>query len=328
VGVESCPSPGQADIDVPVDDQLTLALQGRVLEAGDRRVVEAFAAQAAIALRQERLAAEAAAVTELSAADKMRTALLSAVSHDLRSPLASAKAAVGSLRSSDVAFSDTDRAELLATAEESLDKLTRLVENLLDMSRLQAGMLGMHPQLVSVAEVIPRAINDIGPGAQEVTVQVPDEVAEVYVDPLLLERILVNVLGNAVRYSVPGQPPTITVSEHAGTVEVRVIDRGPGIPQSDRDRVFLPFQRLGDRDNETGVGLGLALSRGLAEAMGGTLQPEDTPGGGLTMILALPAVESSTAPLDPDQLADPVLLDHIDQYRPVSGAGSEHGAPL
>src|SRR6185503_15437252 len=134
-----------------------------------------------------------------------------------------------------------------------------------------------------------------GTAARDVTVQVPDEIAEVNADPGLLERILVNVLTNAVRYSPPGQPPTITVSEHAGMVEVRIIDRGPGIPAADREKVFLPFQRLGDRDNETGAGLGLALSRGLTEAMGGSLEPETTPGGGLTMILRLPAVDVTPA---------------------------------
>jgi two-component system sensor histidine kinase KdpD len=129
---------------------------------------------------------------------------------------------------------------------------------------------------------------------------------------VLLERILVNILTNAVRHSPAGKPPAVTVSEHAGTIEVRIIDRGPGIPPAEWEQVFLPFQRLGDRDNETGIGLGLALSRGLAEAMGGTLQPEETPGGGLTMTLALPAVESiSTAP-DPDELADPALLEYLD----------------
>jgi two-component system sensor histidine kinase KdpD len=229
--------------------------------------------------------------------------------------LTSAKASVTSLRSREISFSDSDRDELLATAEESLDKLIRLVENLLDMSRLQAGALGVHAQLISVVEAIPRAIDDIGDAARDVAVHVPDEIAEVRADPGLLERILVNVLTNAVRYSPPGQPPSVTVSEHGGMVEVRVIDRGPGIPDADRERVFLPFQRLGDRDNETGVGLGLALSRGLAEAMGGTLQPENTPGGGLTMTLALPAVDAR-ATADPDQLADPAILDRIDRYQP------------
>jgi two-component system sensor histidine kinase KdpD len=146
-------------------------------------------------------------------------------------------------------------------------------------------------QLISVAEVIPRAIDDLGVQAQHVAVQVPDDLPEVNADPGLLERILVNVLANALRYSPPDTPPTVAASDHAGWVEVRVIDHGPGIPVADRERVFMPFQRLGDRDNETGVGLGLALSRGLAEAMGGTLAPESTPDGGLTITLSLPVAD-------------------------------------
>ncbi|GAB3844273.1 hypothetical protein GCM10027610_058440 [Dactylosporangium cerinum] len=145
------------------------------------------------------------------------------------------------------------------------------------MSRLQAGALGMHPQPISVGEALPRSIDDLGDTAAGVRVSIPDELPEVYADPTLLERILVNVLANALRYSPAEQPPLISVSEHAGLVEVRVIDHGPGVPAADRDRIFQPFQRLGDRDNTTGVGLGLALSRGLAEAMGGRLEPENTP---------------------------------------------------
>jgi two-component system, OmpR family, sensor histidine kinase KdpD len=322
VGGPPCLSPGEADVDVPVDEDVSLVLQGRVLDASDRRVVEAFAAQAAVAFRQERLAERAESATQISEADRMRSALLSAVSHDLRTPLASAKAAVTSLRSPDVSFSDADRDELLATAEESLDRLIRLVENLLDMSRLQAGALGVHAQLMSVVEAIPRAIDELGESGKNITVHVPDELAEVRADPGLLERILVNVLVNAVRYSPPDQPPTVTASEHGGMVEVRVIDRGPGIPVADRERVFLPFQRLGDRDNENGVGLGLALSRGLAEAMGGTLLPEDTPGGGLTMTLALPAAQQESA--DPEQNANPVIHARLDWYRPHrDGSGKD-----
>lgn len=307
VGDQPCTSPADGQTEVPIDDDLSLVLRGPTLAASDRRLVEAFAAHAAIALRQQRLSEQAATAGSLAEVDKLRTALLSAVSHDLRTPLASAKAAVGSLRSPDVEFSAEDRAELLATAEESLDRLNRLVENLLDMSRLQAGALGMSAQAISVAEAIPRSIDDLGDAADGVRVTVPDDLPEVYADPTLLERILVNVLANALRYSPAGQPPLISVSEHAGLVEVRVIDHGPGIPAADRDRVFQPFQRLGDRDNTTGVGLGLALSRGLAEAMGGSLEPENTPGGGLTMTLTL-----RTADLD--ARADPALLDRLDTF--------------
>jgi two-component system sensor histidine kinase KdpD len=315
VGDRPCLAPAQGDVDIPVDDDLTLVLRGHPLAAQDRRVVEAFAAQAAVALRQERLAEQAAAVKPLAEADRLRTALLSAVSHDLRTPLASAKAAVTSLRSHDVVFAEHDRDELLATADESLDRLVRLVENLLDMSRLQAGALGMSPQPMSVAEAVAKAVDDLGLSGQDISIHIPDELAEIHADPALLERILANVLNNALRYSPPGRPPIITASEHGGYVELRIIDHGPGIPPADRQRVFLPFQRLGDRDNDTGVGLGLALSRGLAEAMGGGLRPDTTPGGGLTMTLRLPAADlSESVPSDPSQAADPAALARLDEW--------------
>jgi two-component system sensor histidine kinase KdpD len=284
-GDRPCTSPAAADAEVEVADGLVMLLRGRPLAASDRRIVEAFAAQSALALRQERLAETAATAEPLAEADRMRTALLAAVSHDLRTPLASAKAAVASLRSSEVQFGAEDRAELLATADESLDRLTRLVTNLLDMSRLQAGVLGVTILAVGAEEVVPRALDDLGPPGRTVVTHLPDHLPALAADPGLLERVLVNLIGNALRYS----PPVVTASAHAGTVELRVIDHGPGIPPDRWDDVFLPFQRLGDRDNHTGVGLGLALARGLTEAMGGTLRPEETPGGGLTMVLTLPA---------------------------------------
>ncbi|MFI7489028.1 DUF4118 domain-containing protein [Micromonospora echinaurantiaca] len=289
VGDRPATTPDAGETTVPVDERITIVLRGRRLAAADRRLVEAFAAQAAVALRQERLAEEAATARPLAEADRMRTALLAAVSHDLRTPLASAKAAVTSLRSPDVEFDEEDRAELLATAEESLDRLARLVANLLDMSRLQAGALGLTPAAIGLEDAVPRALDELGPPAAGVTADIPADLPAATADPGLLERVLVNLIANALRYSPPEQPPTVTASAHAGQVELRVIDTGPGIPEDQWEHVFLPFQRLGDRDNQTGVGLGLALSRGLAEAMGGSLTPETTPGGGLTMVLRLPA---------------------------------------
>ncbi|MFI5912329.1 ATP-binding protein [Dactylosporangium sp. NPDC051541] len=270
---------------VAADAETQLVLYGHPLQAADRRLVEAFAAYAAIALRQRRLTERAAEAGTLAEVDRLRTALLSAVSHDLRTPLASAKAAVGSLRSDDIEFSAADQAELLATAEESLDRLTRLVENLLDMSRLQAGALALTLEPVDLADALPQATDDLDAA---IAMSVSPTVPLVMADPALLERILVNLLANALRYSPPDRPPALTASAHADRVEIRVVDHGPGLPAAAHDRVFQPFQRLGDRDNSTGVGLGLALSRGLAEAMGGTLTPEPTPGGGLTMTLNLP----------------------------------------
>jgi len=291
---EPCETPGQAQTEIPIDDDLTLALLGAPLAAGDRRIVEAFAMQAAVALRQERLAARAAAVEPLTAADRLRTALLSAVSHDLRTPLASAKASVAGLRSSGEKFSAFERAELLATADESLDRLGRLVSNLLDMSRLQAGALGVHPIPLGLEEVVPPALDELGEEGRSVELRIPGDLPEVLADPGLLERILVNVVGNALRFSPADRPPMLTASAHDDRVELRIVDHGPGVPEEEQDVMFTPFQRLGDRDNSSGVGLGLALSRGLTEAMGGSLAPEPTPGGGLTMVLSLPQSRSNT----------------------------------
>ncbi len=292
--------PSDADAEVPVAETLVLALRGRSLPATDRRVLGAFAAYAAVALEQQRLAAEAEAARPIAEADRMRTALLAAVSHDLRTPLASAKAAVTSLRSHEVQWGQEDRDELLATADESLDRLAHLVDNLLDMSRLQAGALSVFPRPAGLDEIVARALDDLGTPRAAVKVDIPDSLPEVRVDPAILERVIVNLTQNALRYSPAGTPPLLAASALDDRVELRVVDRGPGIPRSHRDRMFVPFQRLGDTDNTTGVGLGLALSRGLTEAMGGTLDPEETPGGGLTMTLSLPAVPDPGGP-DPGE---------------------------
>jgi two-component system sensor histidine kinase KdpD len=291
--------PEDADVEVPVADCLSLALRGRPLPASDRRVLGAFASYAAVALDQQRLAAEAQAAKPIAAADKMRTALLAAVSHDLRTPLASAKAAVTSLRSPEVKWTAEDREELLATADESLDRLTHLVDNLLDMSRLQAGALSLFPRPVGLDEIVSRALDNLDPAARGVTVDIPESLPEVNVDPAILERVIVNLTENALRYSPPGKPPLLSASALGDRVELRVVDRGPGIPEEDRNRMFVPFQRLGDTDNTTGVGLGLALSLGLTEAMGGTLSADDTPGGGLTMTISVPVVVQSDYAYEP-----------------------------
>jgi two-component system sensor histidine kinase KdpD len=293
--------PGEANVEVPVGSRLLLALRGRPLPAADRRVLGAFASYAAVALDQQRLAAEAQAAKPIAAADRMRTALLAAVSHDLRTPLASAKAAVTSLRSPDVNWDADDHDELLATADESLDRLAHLVDNLLDMSRLQAGALSLFPRPAGLEEIVSRALDNLDPAGRGITVDIPESLPEINVDPAILERVIVNLTENALRYSPAGKPPLLTASTLGDRVELRVVDRGPGIPEKDRDRMFVPFQRLGDTDNTTGVGLGLALSRGLTEAMGGTLTADDTPGGGLTMVVSVPAVTDTEYEPEPGQ---------------------------
>jgi two-component system sensor histidine kinase KdpD len=274
-----------------------------------------------VALEQQRLAAEAEAARPIAEADRTRTALLTAVSHDLRTPLASAKAAVTSLRSPDITWSAADRAELLATADESLDKLSRLVGNLLDMSRLQAGALAVFCRPTGLDEVVAVALDQLGPASQKVIVDIPDSLPEVQADPAILERVIVNLTGNALRYSPPGKPPLLAASALGDQVELRVVDRGPGIPADDRDRVFVPFQRLGDTDNTSGVGLGLALSRGLTEVLGGTLDPEETPGGGLTMIISLLAAPGGKAAASPGQRERDAAVNAAADGAGTDGAG-------
>jgi two-component system sensor histidine kinase KdpD len=280
--------PAYAEEEVPVGEDAVLMLRGRPLPAADRRVLTAFAAHVAAALDRAQLAEVAAEVEPVKAADRMRTALLAAVSHDLRTPLAVAMASVSSLRSQDVTFTPQDQQELLAGAEEALAKLNRLVDNLLDMSRLQAGALPLDLRPTALGDVLSAAVSSLTESQPpDLRLQGLDATPPVLADGPLLERVVANLLANALRQSAC-QSVLVAASVLGDRVQVRVVDHGPGLPAEDWQRVFLPFQRLGDTDNETGVGLGLALARGLAEAMGGTVTPEDTPGGGLTMVLTLP----------------------------------------
>jgi len=232
----------------------------------------------------------ASQITRTAAADRGRVALLATVSHDLRTPLAAAKAAVACLRSGDVPFTADDRDELLATAEESLDQITALAASLLDMSRLQAGARAVFARPADLGEVVAASLDSLGRQGRPVRADIPPGLPEVMADPPIAERIIVNLLGNALRYSPPASPPLLTARACGDRVELRVVDRGPGIPQADRTRVFQPFCRLGDARSRTSVGLGLMVARGLAEAMGSTVEPEETLGGGLTMVVSLPAV--------------------------------------
>jgi two-component system sensor histidine kinase KdpD len=252
---------------VPAGPGAWLALSGRPLSSSERRVLAAFAAHVGSAVERAHLAEAAAEVEPVRAADRMRTALLRAVGHDLRTPLAAGWAAVTSLRSRDVEFCAEDRDELLATADESMAKLNRLVENLLDLSRLEAGVLKLNLPATALEEVLPAALADT-PG-----VEVGDltEMPAVLVDPPLLERVVANLVGNAARHTPPGSKVLVTAGALVGRAELRVVDRGPGLPPTGRDHLFEPFQRLGDTDNTTG--LGLALARGLTEAMSGTITP-------------------------------------------------------
>ncbi|MEU7342057.1 sensor histidine kinase KdpD [Streptomyces sp. NPDC007074] len=295
VGPRSPLRPEDADVDMPVGDHMALALSGRVLPASDRRVLAAFAAQAAVVLDRQRLQHEADQAKELAEGNRIRTALLAAVSHDLRTPLAAIKAAVSSLRSDDVAWSEEDRAELQEAIEEGADRLDHLVGNLLDMSRLQTGTVTPLIREIDLDEVVPMALG--GVPEDSVDLEIPEILPMVAVDAGLLERAVANLVENSVKYSPAGERVLVAASAIADRVEVRVVDRGPGVPDEAKERIFAPFQRYGDAPRGAGVGLGLAVARGFAESMGGTLNAEDTPGGGLTMVLTVRAVDRRPEPL-------------------------------
>ena len=295
VGDNPCVDVDSADTAIEVgDDEFWMLMAGRKLAARDRRVLGAVAKQAAGLVKQRELTEEAGKAEAIAQADELRRSLLSAVSHDLRTPLAAAKAAVSSLRSDDVDFSAEDTAELLATVEESIDQLTVLVANLLDSSRLAAGVLKPELRPVYLEETVQRALLGISKGMtgfrrhglDRVKVDVADAV--VMADGGLLERVLANLIDNALRYA-PDSPVRVTAGQVGDRVLIAVVDEGPGIPRGTEDKLFAPFQRLGDQDTSIGVGLGLSVARGFVDAMGGTMSATDTPGGGLTIEIDLAA---------------------------------------
>jgi two-component system sensor histidine kinase KdpD len=302
VGKDPCVSVDSADTAIEVgDDEFWMLMSGRSLPARDRKVLTAVATQAASLVRQRELTVEASKAEAIERADELRRSLLSAVSHDLRTPLAAAKAAVSSLRSDDVGFSEEDTAELLATVEESVDQLTALVDNLLDSSRLAAGVVRPELKRVYLEEAVQRALLSIGRGAtgfgprglDRIKVDVGDAVA--MADAGLLERVLANLIDNALRYA-PDSMVRINAGRVADRMLINVVDEGPGVPRGTEEQLFEPFQRLGDHHNKYGVGLGLSVARGFVEAMGGAISATDTPGGGLTVIVDLAAPAAGGLP--------------------------------
>lgn len=234
-----------------------------------------------------RRAAEAA---RAQAGTELRNALLAAVSHDLRTPLASIKASATSLLAEDVDWSPEDVRQFSATIDEETDRLTSLVANLLDMSRLSSGPVPVRQVDIGLDELVLAAVASLGERAPDasVDIDVPEELPTVRTDPSLVERAIANVVDNALAWSPAGRPVRVEASPGPDHVALRVIDHGPGIAVADRERIFLPFQRRGDRSQGAGVGLGLAVAQGLLRAVGGTVAVEDTPGGGTTMVITLP----------------------------------------
>jgi two-component system sensor histidine kinase KdpD len=285
-------TPDDADVVKELDADTRLTLSGGRLAAEDHRVLNALAAQLGTAVETERLQLEAARATSLAEANDLRAALLQAVSHDLRTPLASIKASITSLRQHDIAWSEQEIEDFEAMIEDATDRMTSLVVNLLDMSRIQSGTV--MPRLVDVGldEVVPAALASLGPRGRGVDMRVPEDLAAVRADPALLERVVANLVDNAITHSDDGTPVRVEAGCVSGRALLRVVDRGPGIPLAEQEHVFEPFLRLGDDELRAGAGLGLGLpvARGFVTAMGGELYIEDTPGGGTTMVVSLEAV--------------------------------------
>jgi two-component system, OmpR family, sensor histidine kinase KdpD len=271
-----------------VRPDLALEVSGQAASA-TTSLLAGYTAQAVAALDRARLRTQAAQAEALAEGDRMRTALLRAVSHDLRTPLASIKASVSSLRQTDVHWSAEDEAELLANIEQNADRLDALVGNLLDMGRLQAGSLEPFLRATAVDEVAPVALRGLD-DADQLLIVVPDDLPLVRADPGLLERVLANLFSNALRHSPADLRPMLRAQEDGDRVVLDVVDHGTGVPAGLKERIFEPFARLDQRS--PGVGLGLAVAKGFAEAMGGTIVAVDTPGGGLTVRLSLPALVS------------------------------------
>jgi two-component system sensor histidine kinase KdpD len=286
-------SSGAADQDASVirfevRPDLALEVRGQAASA-TASLLAGYTAQAVAALDRARLRTQAAQAEALAEGNRMRTALLAAVSHDLRTPLASIKASVSSLRQTDVHWTEEDEADLLANIEQNADRLDALVGNLLDMSRLQTGSLAPFLRAIAVDEVAPVALRGLD-GGDALQIVVPDDLPLVRADPGLLERVLANLFSNALRHSPPDSPPALLARENGDRVVLEVVDHGAGVPGDLKEQIFEPFLRLEERS--PGVGLGLAVAKGFAEAMGGTIVAVDTAGGGLTMRVTLPAVAS------------------------------------
>src|SRR5690242_4050492 len=275
-------------VDVRTDLALEVSGQPAPIAPG---LLAGFAAQAAAALDRERLRTQAAQAEALAEGNRMRTALLAAVSHDLRTPLASIKASVSSLRQTDVTWTESDQQVLLATIEQNADRLDGLIGNLLDMSRLHTGSLQPFLRPITVDEVAPIALRGLDAPAN-VRFEVPDGMPLVLADPGLLERVLANLFSNALHHSPAARPPALQAHRRDDTVVLEVIDHGPGVPDGLKTEIFEPFRRFDDR--KVGVGLGLAVAKGFTEAMGGAIVAADTAGGGLTVRVTLP-VASATA---------------------------------
>jgi two-component system sensor histidine kinase KdpD len=284
----------EADASVAIDGSTMLVLKGPRDVTSRRRLLKAYAAYARVIGDRGRGRQAEAERLRLADVDRTRTALLAAVSHDLRSPLAAVKAAVASLRNADMSWSPEDESALLETIEEATDRLTALVGNLLDMSRIHTGAVTAAATDMNLARAVRSAVEAM-PGGERVDVRVADDI-RVVADPGLLDRVVANIVENALKYVPVTADIRVDAAVAGDRVTLRIADTGRGIPDSELDRIFAPFQRLGDVPQRDGVGLGLAVARGFVEAMGGSVLVEATPGGGLTFVIDIPGCREVAGP--------------------------------
>jgi two-component system, OmpR family, sensor histidine kinase KdpD len=265
---------------------LVTAIVVSALAASARRRAELaeLREREAAALAEEVLEAEA-----LRRSDAIKTAVLHSVSHDLRSPLTAIVAAASSLANPELQLADVDRAELVTSIRSAADRLNRVVGNLLDLSRLQTGVAAPHPELWLAEELVGRAVEQLGTEGDRVVVYIDSDAPPVRVDAVQIERVLVNLLDNALKFSPAGSPVQVRVDEREGELLLHVVDQGPGVAAGERETVFEPFRR-GDGATARGAGLGLAIARGFSEANGARIWAEDDPWGG-HFVLALPSAE-------------------------------------
>jgi len=258
-----------------------------------RRLLPALASLLAVAVDRERLANAAFDAEALRRSDTVKTAVLRAVSHDLRSPLTAIRAAGDGLEDETLVLTAEDRRELLDTIRVEVRRLERVVDNLLALSRLQAGAVAPVPEVWTVDDLIYGALDEVGSSTERVNVSVPADAPPVLVDAVQVRQILVNLIDNALKFSPPQSPVSVRVTRTRKEVIVRVIDQGRGVSESELEHVFEPFYRGAPAQDQTGTGLGLAIARGFAEANGGRLWAESRPGQGACFAIALPPAEEA-----------------------------------
>jgi len=287
---------GNSNSQIVLNPDYSLLADPAIVDPELRNLVTTFGSQILILLERQAFEDNERALSDIRQTDQMRVALLNAVSHDLRGPLASSKAAISSLLNSHVTWSADDQRELLESADQSLNQLNHLIENLLDMSRLESDSIFLNWRNVGVEDVVSGAIKFLKSPTTAIEISIDPDLPPIMGDPILLERVIGNLLENALRFNPKNRPVTVAAFKIEERIEIRIIDHGPGISLKNQSKVFVPFQRLGDRDNTTGIGLGLAIVKGFAELMHGRVSMEETYLGGLTVVLSFPIGDESKPP--------------------------------